>query len=191
MAQNRRFQQGSLFKRGTRTKMWVARWWEDVIGPDGKSERVRRSEVLGTVAELPTSREAKQKLSARLRAVNSGDYRTQSTWTLKGFIQDRWLPDVLPTIRVVPSFAGDGTPASRTFFKTLWLSLVPLASVRILLGVNGKPQLNQPAILRFRGERVGERGRVFDARLVQRTLNLLISISSTTHPISARRWGRN
>jgi integrase len=99
MAPNRRFQQGSLFKRGTRTKMWVARWWEDAIGPDGKSERVRRSEVLGTVAELPTSREAKQKLSDRLRAVNSGDYRTQSTWTLKGFIQDRWLPDVLPTIK--------------------------------------------------------------------------------------------
>jgi integrase len=99
MTPNRRFQQGSLFKRGTRTKMWVARWWEDVIGPDGKSERVRRSEVLGTVAELPTSREAKQKLSDRLRAVNSGDYRTQSTWTLKGFIQDRWLPDVLPTIK--------------------------------------------------------------------------------------------
>ena len=34
MTQNRRFQYGSLFKRGTRTKMWVARWWEDVIGPE-------------------------------------------------------------------------------------------------------------------------------------------------------------
>ena len=99
MTQNRRFQYGSLFKRGTRTKMWVARWWEDLVGPDGKSERIRRSEVLGTVAELPTRREAEQLLSDRLRGINSGDSRVQSTWTLKSFIQDRWLPDVLPTIK--------------------------------------------------------------------------------------------
>jgi integrase len=72
---------------------------EDVIGPDGKSERIRRSEVLGTVADIPTRRDAKQLLSDRLPAVNSGENRTQSTWTLKGFIQDRWLPEVLPTIK--------------------------------------------------------------------------------------------
>ena len=99
MTQNRRFQYGSLFKRGTRTKMWVARWWEDVIGPDEKLERIRRSEVLGAVAELPTRREAEQLLSNRLRGINSGDSRVQLTWTLKSFIQDRWLPDVLPTIK--------------------------------------------------------------------------------------------
>jgi len=79
--------------------MWVARWWEDVVGPDEKLERIRRSEVLGTVAELPTRREAEQLLSNRLRGINSGDSRVQSTWTLKSFIQDRWLPDVLPTIK--------------------------------------------------------------------------------------------
>ncbi len=55
--------------------------------------------VLGTVAELPTRREAEQLLSDRLRGINSGDSRVQSTWTLKSFIQDRWLPDVLPTIK--------------------------------------------------------------------------------------------
>ena len=31
----RRFQRGSLFKRGKREKVWVARWWEDVINADG------------------------------------------------------------------------------------------------------------------------------------------------------------
>jgi hypothetical protein len=46
MARNRRFQQGSLFKRGSRTKVWVARWWEEVSGTGGKSERIRRSEIL-------------------------------------------------------------------------------------------------------------------------------------------------
>ena len=70
MTQNRRFQHGSLFKRGTRTKVWVARWWEEAIGPDGQTERVRRSEVLGLVAEIPTRREAEQLRSERLRPVN-------------------------------------------------------------------------------------------------------------------------
>ncbi len=52
----RGFQQGSLFQRGTRRKLWVARWWEDVIQADGTLGRLRRSEVIGTVAEFPTRR---------------------------------------------------------------------------------------------------------------------------------------
>ena len=99
MARNRRFQQGSLFKRGSRTKVWVARWWEEVTGTGGKSERIRRSEILGAVAEIPTRREAEQILSDRLRLINSGGYRPPSTWTLKSFVQDRWLPEVLPTLK--------------------------------------------------------------------------------------------
>ena len=99
MARNRRFQQGSLFKRGSRTKVWVARWWEEVSGTGGKSERIRRSEILGTVADIPTRRKAEQILSDRLRLINSGDYRPQSTWTLKSFVQDRWLPEVLPALK--------------------------------------------------------------------------------------------
>ena len=63
MARKRCFQEGSLFKRGTRKKVWVARWWEPVIGPDNMPGRIRRSEVLGTVAEIPTMREARQMLS--------------------------------------------------------------------------------------------------------------------------------
>jgi integrase len=99
MARNRRFQQGSLFKRGSHTKVWVARWWEEVLGTEGKTERIRRSEILGTVASLPTRREARQVLSDRLRLINSGDYRPPSTWTLKRFVQERWLPEVLPTLK--------------------------------------------------------------------------------------------
>jgi len=62
----RGFQQGSLFQRGTRRKVWVARWWEDVIQADGALGRLRRSEVIGTVAEYPTRRLAMQVLSHRL-----------------------------------------------------------------------------------------------------------------------------
>ncbi len=48
----RGFQQGSLFQRGTRRKVWVARWWEDVIQRDGTLGRMRRSEVIGTQSLL-------------------------------------------------------------------------------------------------------------------------------------------
>jgi len=99
MARNRRFQHGSLFKRGFRTKVWVARWWEEVLGTKGKSERIRRSEILGAVAEIPTRRQAEQILSDRLRLINSGDYRPPSTWTFNRFVQDRWLPEVLPALK--------------------------------------------------------------------------------------------
>ena len=99
MARNRRFQHGSLFKRGTRTKVWVARWWEDVSGREGKLERVRRSEILGTVAEIPTRRQADQVLSNRLRGINAGDFRPQSTCTFSEFVQRNWMPELLPTLK--------------------------------------------------------------------------------------------
>jgi integrase len=79
--------------------VWVARWWEDVSGREGKLERVRRSEILGTVAEIPTRREADQILSNRLHAINSGDFRPQSNCTLSEFVQRNWMPEVLPTLK--------------------------------------------------------------------------------------------
>src|SRR5437016_1570172 len=48
MARIRRFQRGLIFKRGTRKKVWVGRWWEDVMGLNGQVERIRRSEILAT-----------------------------------------------------------------------------------------------------------------------------------------------
>jgi integrase len=99
MARKRCFQEGSLFKRGTRKKVWVARWWEPVIGPDNMPGRIRRSEVLGSVAEIPTVRQARQMLSDLLRKVNSDDYRPQAVWTFRSFVEDRWKPDLYPTLK--------------------------------------------------------------------------------------------
>jgi Phage integrase family/Phage integrase, N-terminal SAM-like domain len=99
MARRRCFQEGSLFKRGTRTKVWVARWWEEVIGPDNRLERIRRSHVLGPVAEIATAREARQLLSDLMRKVNSGEHRPQAVWTFGRFVEDRWKPDVYPTLK--------------------------------------------------------------------------------------------
>jgi hypothetical protein len=65
------FPQGSPFRRGTRRKVWVARWWEDVIYTDGTLGGLRRSEVIGTVAEFPTRRRAMQVLCESLGSINS------------------------------------------------------------------------------------------------------------------------
>ncbi|MGH9603783.1 MAG: tyrosine-type recombinase/integrase [Terriglobales bacterium] len=99
MARIRRFQRGLVFKRGTRKKVWVGRWWEDVIGLNGQVERVRRSEILAIVAECPTKRDAERLLAERLYAVNSGDCRPQASCTFRDFVQDKWLPEVLPTLK--------------------------------------------------------------------------------------------
>jgi integrase len=95
----RGFQQGSLFQRGTRRKLWVARWWEDVIQTDGTLGRLRRSEVIGTVAEFPTRRLAMQALSLRLGSINSGKARPQSIRTFGTFVKEDWTPVVLPTLK--------------------------------------------------------------------------------------------
>ena len=95
----RGFQQGSLFKRGIRRKVWVGRWWEDVALGGGGVKRLRRSEVIGTVAELPTRREAMQAMAARLVNLNSGKARAQSVRTFTDFVSEDWSPVILPTLK--------------------------------------------------------------------------------------------
>src|SRR4051812_34463839 len=94
----RKYQRGSIHKRGKRKKVWVARYSEDVIGSDGVVNRIRRSEILGTVAEIPTLRQAEQLLSERLRLVNSGQYQPSSSQTFHDFAET-WLREVLPTLK--------------------------------------------------------------------------------------------
>lgn len=79
--------------------MWVARFCEDVIGPDGTIGSIRRSEVLGTVTEIPTRRQAEQLLADRLRLINSGQYRPSSSRTFLDYAEMIWLPEVLPTLK--------------------------------------------------------------------------------------------
>src|SRR6266849_8264584 len=95
----RRFQRGSLFKRGKREKVWVARWWEDIINADGTMGKMRRSIVIGTVVDFATRRLAMNALTERLRSVNSGTQRPQNMRTLKDFVRMDWEPVVLPTLK--------------------------------------------------------------------------------------------
>lgn len=96
----RRYQTGCVFKRGKRRKVWVARWREDVLCEDGKVGRILRSVVLGSVADLPTRRDAQVRLDEELRGVNQGTVRPESSMLLGTFAEEQWKTLVLPTLKL-------------------------------------------------------------------------------------------
>jgi integrase len=98
LARKKHFQRGSLFKRGKRNKVWVARFREPVSGTNGETKFVRRSEILGTVADFPTRRDAEMLLSDRLRRINSADYHPRSCCLFRSFVQE-WEEQTLPTLK--------------------------------------------------------------------------------------------
>jgi hypothetical protein len=65
------FQEGCVFKRGRRKKVWVGRWSECVADESGSVRRVLKSEVLGPVSELSRG-DAKERLRERLRRDGNG-----------------------------------------------------------------------------------------------------------------------
>jgi len=67
-----RYQDGSLFIRGKRIKVWVARWREDLIRENGSLHRTQRAVVLGSVADL-SRREARSLLQKRVSKSTKGD----------------------------------------------------------------------------------------------------------------------
>ena len=90
----RRFQRGSVFLRGKRERVWVARWREDVIGVDNVTRRVCRKEVLGTIRDFPTKKLALRELEIRLAPINSRSYRALRTATFAQFAP-MWKKDIL------------------------------------------------------------------------------------------------
>jgi integrase len=94
----RRYQTGCLFIRGKKRKKWVARWREPVIAADGTIDSIQRSDVLGLCSELSKSK-ARDLLHAKLRTLNSGSHRPQSTILLKNFVDDVWTPSVLALLK--------------------------------------------------------------------------------------------
>jgi integrase len=93
------YQNGCLFVRGKRRKMWVARWREDVILADGSAGRVMRSVVLGPVSEIAGRREARRLLDARLSPINQGQYHPEATMLFSKFVTECFEPGVLPTLK--------------------------------------------------------------------------------------------
>jgi integrase len=90
----RRYQRGSVFLRGKRDPVWVARWREDVIDALGRVIRVRRSEVLGNRKDFPTKKLALRELEDRIAPVNSPSYRAMRAATFAEFAK-LWEEQVL------------------------------------------------------------------------------------------------
>src|SRR5260221_376260 len=67
----RRYQKGSIRKRGKRNPVWELQWWADCINPDGTLGRKRESVVLGSVANM-TRRQAQKAAEEHLRPLNLG-----------------------------------------------------------------------------------------------------------------------
>lgn len=76
----------------------MGRFREPVNGEDGELEYVRRSEILGTVADLPTRRDAELVLANRLRQINSANYHPRACSSLREFVEE-WKAQVLPTLK--------------------------------------------------------------------------------------------
>jgi integrase len=99
LARKKRFQYGSLFQRGKQNKVWVARWWEPTIDGEGNQLRIRRSETLGSVAELSSRRQAEQLLTRRMQRVNSDHCSSHSSRRFADFVRLDWGPVMLPTMK--------------------------------------------------------------------------------------------
>ena len=95
----RRFQTGWLFKRGKRRKMWVGRWREDVMLANGEIGELHRSMVLGSVADLPTRREAQAKFEEHLRPINQGTGRPEAVMPFGDFVETQWKVLALPNFK--------------------------------------------------------------------------------------------
>lgn len=94
-----RYQNGCLFIRGKKQKVWVARWREDVIQLNGTVQRVLRSEVLGPVSEITSRREARILLQTHLALANSGKSPIRATLSFGTFVAEQFESGVLPTLK--------------------------------------------------------------------------------------------
>jgi hypothetical protein len=110
--QFRRYQRGSLYKRGTRVKKWYGMWREDVRLPDGSVERRQRNICLGSMSELPTRSAAFERLSECMKS-KSKAAPMQLTFAE---LSERWKSAVVPTLK---------TSTASYYLKLLRSNVVP------------------------------------------------------------------
>jgi integrase len=95
-----RYQDGCVFQRGIRRKVWVGRWREARIRPGVGTKSVLRSVVLGLVTEIPTKREARKLLQHRLEQNHKGGSRIEAQMRFSDYVEKCWQPAILPTYRL-------------------------------------------------------------------------------------------
>jgi integrase len=94
----RRYQKGSIRKRGKRDPVWELQWWEDYIAEDGRIGRRRQSATLGLVSQI-TLRQARKLAEDRLRPLNQGRVLPQSTMKFRDFVERYFVPLFFPTLK--------------------------------------------------------------------------------------------
>ncbi|HKV26719.1 MAG TPA: site-specific integrase [Candidatus Acidoferrales bacterium] len=94
----RHYQTGSIFVRGTKRKVYVLRYYERVLLPNGRVGKTRKSVVLGPVSEIGTKKQVMMTAESCLRQVNDGQYRPQSIMTFDQFVRERWIPAAMPLL---------------------------------------------------------------------------------------------
>jgi integrase len=86
-----------FFKFREEEKIWVGRWREDRI-ENGRTHRVRKTEVLGTLRDFRTKKLAQRELDRRLAKINDPHYRPSVVITLAEFFE-RWEEKELPNLK--------------------------------------------------------------------------------------------
>src|SRR2546425_11551772 len=80
----RRYQKGSIRKRGKRNPVWELQWWVDSINPDGTFGRKRESVILGSGTSI-TRRQALKAAEEHLRPLNLGKITPYSSISVREF----------------------------------------------------------------------------------------------------------
>ncbi len=160
----RRFQTGRIFTRGKHQKVYVGRWREDVVEPDGTTRRMERSVVLGPVAELRTLKNAQRAFEPFLAKVNAVDYRPGKFAKIGEFAKV-WEREVLAHKK--PSSIKAAESHLRTYIRP-WIGDVRLEEFTAQAQQNFATRLSQ--------------------RVSRKTVvNVLSTVSSMIG--TAKRWG--
>jgi integrase len=113
----------------------------DPAGGLSHAERERRSQHLsaarlGTVAEIPTRRQAEQLLAERLRLFNSSEYRPSSSQTLREYVENCSWPEVQPTLKqsTTKHYQYHFNVNLYPSFGEMQLRLITRDAVQLLLG---------------------------------------------------------
>ena len=124
----RRYQRGMVVSRGTKRRVWVGKFREDRLRPDGTLHRVQRKVVLGTVKHM-TKLEAIHAFQPYIDAVNLVAIpKPKVGKTLRNFSEE-WEANVAPTLK--PSTVR----AAKSHLKT---HILPAMGEQSLMGITTK-----------------------------------------------------
>lgn len=134
-----RWQNGWIFERGKKNRVWVGRFREDAIAQDGTRIRRQRSVVLGLVSEFGR-REARRRLNDRLTAINQGRHRPELMADFEHYVVGRWEPVIYPLLRFSTSRNYKHLVRRHLlpFFGKMRLSEIGAAEVQMFLAQKSK-----------------------------------------------------